>query len=81
MGPNTDSFGSIWLTALENATNLYNVLKTAWRCRCNLTHRTLLNLRTLLAESSRQHEKGINLIFALSSSSNIGMGILVSGDK
>jgi len=81
MRSNTDSFGSIWVTAFENATNLYNVLKTAWRCRCSLTHKTLLNLRSLIAETSTQPEKEINLIFALSSSSPIGMSILFGGDK
>ena len=81
MRSNTDSFKSIWLTTFKNATNLYNLLKTAWRCRCHLTHKTFLNLRSLIAESSRQREKDINLIFALSSSSPIGMSILFGGDK
>lgn len=77
---NADSFGSLWLTVFGNATTLYNVLKTAWRCHCSLTHKTLLNLRSFIAESSMHPGKEINLIFALPSDTPHGKSFLFCAD-
>ena len=60
-----ESFGRIWSIACDSATHLYNVLKTAWRCHCDVTHKSLLNLASIIVESTNQREKEINFIFTL----------------
>lgn len=76
IGSNTIAFVRLWTTAVGNATYIYNKLNTAWRCHCDFTHKAMLSLRSLTAESPIQREKGVSIIFALSSLAGIGMSSL-----
>lgn len=72
-GFNTVAFVRLRTMAVGNANYIYNQLKTAWRCHCDITHKAMLNLRSLTAESAKQRENGVSIIFALPSLTGIGM--------